>query len=366
MHLAREIVFARRRRAAVEADPHAQQRIGEAVALLPCRDEIDVLQPREIVFRRPGGSLQPVRDLGERQPFVFAEDFENRLQRPVAARAMQPQLVAEEALLRDAAVDGEERRERAHRVGAARAAVLAQRLQLVGDRADVRRTPVGEREHRSRQILRVLGVAAGRAEDVKRVLDRQRRHLDDFEARRVVAQQPQRTRDVAARQHEPVAAGGDALDEVVQDAPQSGKALERAQLQELVEQEHRRLAGAGPAVREEVERHVERGARARRGRVGDREGRPVDRRTVEALRRRRRALDVDALRRHPAGPLAQLLQQRASSAAAPAEENRDAGWRRVERRGDAPGQRSTRGQHSPSSRNGIRKPCRSAVAIASG
>ena len=83
------------------------------------------------------------------------------------------------------------------------------------------------------------------AEDVERVLDRQRRHVDDFEARRAIAQQPQRARDVAAGQDEAVAARRQAVDEVVQHAAQAGKAFERAQLEELVEQERRRLAAAG-------------------------------------------------------------------------------------------------------------------------
>ena len=44
-HFARDIVFARRGRPAVQADPHAQERIGIAVALVPRAHEIDVLQP---------------------------------------------------------------------------------------------------------------------------------------------------------------------------------------------------------------------------------------------------------------------------------------------------------------------------------
>src|SRR5665213_1818405 len=42
VNLARDIVFGRRRRAAVQAHPDAEQRIAEAVALLARRDEIHV------------------------------------------------------------------------------------------------------------------------------------------------------------------------------------------------------------------------------------------------------------------------------------------------------------------------------------
>ena len=67
VHLAREVVLAGRRHAAMEPDPDAQQRIGEAVALLARRHQIHVLEPREVVLRRPGRALQPVRNLGERE-----------------------------------------------------------------------------------------------------------------------------------------------------------------------------------------------------------------------------------------------------------------------------------------------------------
>ena len=151
-------------------------------------------------------------------------------------------------------------------------AVLAHRRELVGDRADVGGPAVGERQHRAREVLGVLrfvaaadprtGDGAGRAEDVERVLGGQRRHVNHFEARRAIAQQPQRARDVAAREHEPVAARGQAVDAVVEHAPQPGKALERAQLEELVEEERGRLARRRARTAEEGQRSVERGARA--------------------------------------------------------------------------------------------------------
>src|SRR6478672_13191147 len=103
MDLAREVVFARRRRSAVEAYPDAQQRIGEAVALLFRGDQVDVLEPRQVVLRRAGRALQPLRDFGERQPFLVGEDFEDGLERAVTAGAVQTQLVAEAALPREAA-----------------------------------------------------------------------------------------------------------------------------------------------------------------------------------------------------------------------------------------------------------------------
>ena len=63
-----------------------------------------------------------------------------------------------------------------------------------------------------------------------------------------------------------------AVDEVVQHAAQAGEALERAQLEELVEQERDRLVAGRARPREEVERRVERRARARAVRAGDENG----------------------------------------------------------------------------------------------
>src|SRR4051812_44600830 len=52
VNFAREVVFAWRRRPAVQPDPDAKQRIGEAVAFLPRRDEVDILEPRQVILRR--------------------------------------------------------------------------------------------------------------------------------------------------------------------------------------------------------------------------------------------------------------------------------------------------------------------------
>ena len=65
--------------------------------------------------------------------------------------------------------------------------------------------------------------------------------------------------------------------------------------------------------------------------------------------RRRRALDVDGLRRGAAEPIAQLLQQSRAAAAASADEHRNAGRRRVECGNDAARQSATRGQHARAS-----------------
>ena len=98
VHFAREFVFGRRDGAAVQAHPDAQQRVGVAVALLPRRDQVDVLEPRQVVLGRARRALQPLRNLGQRQPFLLRQDLQDRLERAVAARAMQAQLVAEVAV----------------------------------------------------------------------------------------------------------------------------------------------------------------------------------------------------------------------------------------------------------------------------
>ena len=164
--------------------------------------------------------------------------------------------------------------------------------------------------------------------------DGQRRHVDDLEPRRAVAQQPKRAGHVAAGQHEAVAAGRQAVDEVVQDAAKPREALERAHLEEFVEQHRDRLAAAGAGAAEEGERGVERGAGPARRRLADRERRRGDDGPQETLRRRRGALDVEVERRGAAEPFAQLLEQRRASAAAAADENGNARRRCVERSQD--------------------------------
>src|SRR4051812_25656388 len=65
--LAREVVVGWGGWTAMQPDPDAEKGIAVAVALLPRGDEVDVLEPRQIILRRPGRPLEPVRNLGERQ-----------------------------------------------------------------------------------------------------------------------------------------------------------------------------------------------------------------------------------------------------------------------------------------------------------
>ena len=104
LDLAGDVLFGRLDRTAMQAHPEAEQRVGEAVALLTRDDEVDVLEPREIVLRGARRAAQPMRDLGERQPLLFGEDVEDRFERAVAACAMQAQLVAEAAPVREHAI----------------------------------------------------------------------------------------------------------------------------------------------------------------------------------------------------------------------------------------------------------------------
>ena len=204
------------------------------------------------------------------------EHFEDRLERAVAAGAVQPQLVAEPAALRELPAGREQRRQRAHRVGAA---ARSHRRRGFRDRARVRRPAVGQRLNQPGEIvaLPIHFVFRVRRDAHVIVVMRpgkrradfrgaERRDVDDLELRRRIAQQPVRARGVSAGQHEPVAARRERADQIAQHGAQPGEALERAQLEELVEQERRRRR-AGRARRvEERERGVERVARARLGR----------------------------------------------------------------------------------------------------
>ena len=178
-------------------------------------------------------------------PSSSAEDFENRLERAVAARAVQPQLVAEAALLREPAVGRHQRGQRADRVAAARSAVLAHCRELVGrararTRAGRRRAPDGARKIVGfvRRVVRPAPASAGVGPRISSVSSAVSAGMWITSKRdESIAQQPQRARDVAARQHEPVAARRDAVDEFVQDAAQARETLERPELEELVEAE---------------------------------------------------------------------------------------------------------------------------------
>ena len=72
--------------------------------------------------------------------------------------------------------------------------------------------------------------------------------MDHLEARRRVAQQPMRARDVARGQHEAIAALLQRLQQLALHVAQAREALERPQLEHFVEQERRRpIAAPGRA-----------------------------------------------------------------------------------------------------------------------
>src|SRR5262249_17500458 len=116
VHFSCEVVFRWSRRTAVEAYPRAKQRVGEAVAFLARDDQVDVFQPRQVVFRRSGRSLEALGDLRQRQSFVLAENLEDRLERAVSARAMQAQLVGEVTQPLQPAFGAHERGQGANRI----------------------------------------------------------------------------------------------------------------------------------------------------------------------------------------------------------------------------------------------------------
>jgi hypothetical protein len=129
----------------------------------------------------------------------------------------------------------------------------------------------------------------------------------------------------------------------VLDAPQPWKALEGAQLEELVEQEGRGLVTRSVRLCEKAEGLIER--RARRGRrcgVDPRERRRAGDGAEEPLGRRRGPLDVDVLGGCPAEAVAQLVQDRCPARAAPTHQDGNARWRRIERGGNAADQRGAR------------------------
>src|SRR5207247_6736515 len=130
-------------------------------------------------------------------------------------------------------------------------------------------------------------------------------------------------RDVSAGEDEAVGARREAVDEIVEHAAEPGEALERAQLEELVEQERRHLAAAGPRARQERERRVKSGAGPGAGLIGDGKRRRRANRTEEALRSGRRALDVHVLRRAACAPVAEQMDESGSPAAASAQQDRN-------------------------------------------
>ena len=157
LDLADHAILVRDARAAVDADPQPQQRIGEAVALAIAGDQVDVLQPGQVVLGRARRAIEALRDAGQRQRLVDRQHVEDRLERAVAAGAVQPQLVAEAAARRQLAVGRHRRGEGADRVGGAAGAQLRQ---LAGEAADVAGVAVDEQADGLGEILRVVGRAA--------------------------------------------------------------------------------------------------------------------------------------------------------------------------------------------------------------
>ena len=94
VHLARDVFLAGRRGLPVQSHPHAQQRVGESIALAVALHQVDVLQPGEIVLRRAGVRCRRGEMSVSVSGSCSGEEGEDGLERAVAARAVQPQLVA--------------------------------------------------------------------------------------------------------------------------------------------------------------------------------------------------------------------------------------------------------------------------------
>src|SRR5205085_10903419 len=135
---------------------------------------------------------------------------------------------------------------------------ITHRDDLIGERSHIHRPAIAERLNGTGEVLRLLRIVGRGAEHVERILSGELWHVDDFEPRRPIAQQPNRSRRVTAREDEPVPAGGQSLDELVQNAAQAWEALERAQLEEFIEQERRGIAAHRAATPQKRERRVER------------------------------------------------------------------------------------------------------------
>jgi hypothetical protein len=103
MDLPRDIVFAGRFAPAVQTHPEAQHRVREAIPLLGHLHEIDVFEPRQVVLGRTRRPAQALGDRREGQHLLFGQHVEDGLERAVAARAMQAQLVREVARGRETA-----------------------------------------------------------------------------------------------------------------------------------------------------------------------------------------------------------------------------------------------------------------------
>ena len=158
--------------------------------------------------------------------------------------------------------------------------------------------------------------------------------MHHLEARRRVAQQPVRARDIARRQHEAVRAGRERLEQIAEHVAQAREALERAQLEHFVEQERARLAAGRARGVEEGEQHVERFARGRRLALR-RRATGTATAPVTAWRKRSGVVAQRSTSMYCAAAaaeaLAQPLQQHGASGAAAAEDDGNSRWRRFER-----------------------------------
>ena len=137
----------------MQPHPQPEQRVGEAVALLPRRHEVHVLEPRQVVLGGARRAVQPLRDLGERERLVVGEDVEDGLERAVAARAVQPQLVAEAAPVVERAVAATSAPSSAL-IGSAVPPSCAMRI---ADRAHVGGAAVGQRLHGAAEVVAIVG-----------------------------------------------------------------------------------------------------------------------------------------------------------------------------------------------------------------
>ena len=200
--------------AAVQPHPQPQQRIGEAVALLPRHDQVDVLEPRQVVLGRARRAAQAQRDLGQRQRLFLGQHVEDGLERAVAAGAVQPQLVGDSGSADRAAPPG---------ASSADSALTGSAPPRGPSVAAVRRSSA--RRPGARPRARAPAARARRARRLRLLVARTRRRRrrpagsvartsaalsgvtwQDLESRRRLAQQPLGPRRVARRQHEAVAA----------------------------------------------------------------------------------------------------------------------------------------------------------------
>ena len=137
-----------RGRPAVKPNPQAQQRVAESIALFLRSDQVDVLEPREVVLRRPRRAAETPGDFRQRQRFDVGEDAQNRLEGTVSTCPMQPQLVRK-------ATEPTQRCSRLHlgreHTDGVSPPTLAG-IEARGERSHVARTPRGQRMHETADL----------------------------------------------------------------------------------------------------------------------------------------------------------------------------------------------------------------------